>query len=63
MLSCEGHAWLTQAALTVMQYLPLRKPYWQYIPALNAARRWLHWPAVKHAQTMEVLPLLSPVTR
>jgi radical SAM superfamily enzyme YgiQ (UPF0313 family) len=44
MLSCEGHAWLTQAALSVMQFLPLRKPYWQYIPSLNIARRWLRWP-------------------
>lgn len=45
MLSCEGHAWLTQAALSVMQYLPVPKPYWQYIPVLNATRRWLRWPA------------------
>jgi len=60
MLSCEGHAWLTQAALSVMQYLPLRKPYWQYIPALNTARRWLRWPMPKHAVTTEILPALSP---
>jgi radical SAM superfamily enzyme YgiQ (UPF0313 family) len=56
MLSCEGHAWITQAALSVMQYLPLRKPYWQYIPALNTARRWLRWPAPKHSSGNEVLP-------
>ncbi|MFO1513734.1 MAG: radical SAM protein, partial [Verrucomicrobiota bacterium] len=60
MLSCEGHAWLTQAALSVMQYLPLRKPYWQYIPALNTARRWLRWPTAEHPQKMEVVPPLSP---
>jgi radical SAM superfamily enzyme YgiQ (UPF0313 family) len=60
MLSCEGHAWLTQAALSVMQYLPLRKPYWQYIPALNAARRFLRWPALKHSPRAEILPALSP---
>lgn len=59
MLSCEGHAWLTQAALSVMQYLPLRKPYWQYIPALNTARRWLRWPAPKHSTMNEVLPPLA----
>jgi radical SAM superfamily enzyme YgiQ (UPF0313 family) len=56
MLSCEGHAWITQAALSVMQYLPLRKPYWQYIPALNTARRWLRLPNPKHSQATEVLP-------
>jgi radical SAM superfamily enzyme YgiQ (UPF0313 family) len=56
MLSCEGHAWITQAALSVMQYLPLRKPYWQYIPALNTARRWLRLPAPKHSAGNEVLP-------
>ncbi len=59
MLSCEGHAWLTQAALSVMQYLPLRRPYWQYIPALNTARRWLRWPAPKHSTANEVLPPLA----
>lgn len=59
MLSCEGHAWLTQAALSVMQYLPLRKPYWQYIPALNTARRWLRWPAPKYSAANEVLPPLA----
>lgn len=59
MLSCEGHAWLTQAALSVMQHLPLRKPYWQYIPALNTARRWLRWPAPKHSTANEVLPPLA----
>jgi radical SAM superfamily enzyme YgiQ (UPF0313 family) len=47
MLSCQGHDWLTQAALSVMQYLPVRKPYWQYLPALNAARRWLRAPVPK----------------
>ena len=62
MLSCEGHAWLTQAALSVMQYLPLRKPYWQYIPALNTARRWLRWQAASRSREMEVLPVFSPVT-
>lgn len=60
MLSCEGHAWLTQAALSVMQYLPLRKPYWQYIPALNTARRWLRWPAPKHSVANETLSPLAP---
>ncbi|MEK7781938.1 MAG: radical SAM protein [Verrucomicrobiota bacterium] len=58
MLSCEGHAWITQAALSVMQYLPLRKPYWQYIPALNTARRWLRLPNPKHSQATEVVPPL-----
>jgi radical SAM superfamily enzyme YgiQ (UPF0313 family) len=61
MLSCEGHAWLTQAALSLMRYLPLRKPYWQYIPALNAARRWLRWPAMKYSRSIEALPSLSSV--
>lgn len=61
MLSCEGHAWLTQAALSVLRYLPLRKPYWRYIPALNTARRWLRWPAMKHSRSPELLPSLSPV--
>ena len=60
MLSCEGHAWLTQAALSVMQYLPLRKPYWQHIPTLNAARRWLRWPFTKNLSAVEILPPLSP---
>jgi radical SAM superfamily enzyme YgiQ (UPF0313 family) len=60
MLSCEGHAWLTQAALSVMQYLPLRKPYWQYIPALNTARRWLRWPIPKYSRPPEILPAFSP---
>ncbi|MGC3957990.1 MAG: radical SAM protein [Verrucomicrobiota bacterium] len=59
MLSCEGHAWLTQAALSVMQYLPLRKPYWQYIPALNTTRRWLRWPGLKHSTGNETLPPLA----
>jgi radical SAM superfamily enzyme YgiQ (UPF0313 family) len=40
MLSCEGHSALTQVALRVMNYLPFRKPYWQYIPALNRVRRF-----------------------
>jgi radical SAM superfamily enzyme YgiQ (UPF0313 family) len=39
MLSCEGHTATTQLALRVMNYLPFRKPYWQYIPALNRLRR------------------------
>jgi radical SAM superfamily enzyme YgiQ (UPF0313 family) len=39
MLSCEGHSTLTQVALRIMNYLPFRKPYWQYIPALNRVRR------------------------
>jgi radical SAM superfamily enzyme YgiQ (UPF0313 family) len=39
MLSCEGHSAVTQAALRVMSHLPFRKPYWQYIPALNRLRR------------------------
>jgi radical SAM superfamily enzyme YgiQ (UPF0313 family) len=41
MLSCEGHSTLTQFALRVMSRLPIRKPYWQYIPALNRVRRLL----------------------
>jgi hypothetical protein len=41
MLSCEGHSALTEIALRVMNYLPFRKPYWQYIPALNRIRRLL----------------------
>lgn len=61
MLSCEAHAWLTQAALSVMQCLPVRKPYWQYIPALNATRRWLRWPkANKQPSAPALLPALSP---
>jgi radical SAM superfamily enzyme YgiQ (UPF0313 family) len=63
MLSCEGHAWLTQAALSVMQYLPLRKPYWQYIPALNTARRWLRWSAPKHSTANEVVPRLATASQ
>lgn len=39
MLSCEGHTAVTQLALRVMNYLPFRKPYWQYIPTLNRVRR------------------------
>jgi len=39
MLSCEGHSAVTQIALRVMNHLPFRKPYWQYIPALNRVRR------------------------
>lgn len=39
MLSCEGHSAVTQLALRVMNYLPFRKPYWQYIPALNRVKR------------------------
>jgi radical SAM superfamily enzyme YgiQ (UPF0313 family) len=41
MLSCEGHSTVTQVALRIMNHLPFRKPYWQYIPALNRARRFL----------------------
>ncbi len=41
MLSCEGHSAVTQVALRVMSHLPFRKPYWQYIPALNRIRRFL----------------------
>jgi radical SAM superfamily enzyme YgiQ (UPF0313 family) len=64
MLSCEGHAWLTQAALSVMQYLPLQKPYWQYIPALNTARRWLHWPMSKRREpAAETLSSLATATQ
>jgi radical SAM superfamily enzyme YgiQ (UPF0313 family) len=58
MLSCEGHARLTQIALSVMQYLPLRKPYWQYIPALNSARNILRWSARQRGGTS---PALSPI--
>jgi anaerobic magnesium-protoporphyrin IX monomethyl ester cyclase len=39
-LSCEGHSVVTQLALRVMTWLPFRKPYWQYILALNRARRF-----------------------
>jgi radical SAM superfamily enzyme YgiQ (UPF0313 family) len=38
MLSCEGHSTLTQVALRIINHLPFRKPYWQYIPALNRVR-------------------------
>jgi radical SAM superfamily enzyme YgiQ (UPF0313 family) len=41
MLSCEGHSAVTQIAMRVMNYLPFRKPYWQYIPALNRVRQFL----------------------
>jgi radical SAM superfamily enzyme YgiQ (UPF0313 family) len=41
MLSCEGHSAVTQIALRVMSHLPFRKPYWQYIPALNRIRRFV----------------------
>lgn len=41
MLSCEGHSATTQLALRVMNHLPFRKPYWQYIPTLNRLRRLL----------------------
>jgi radical SAM superfamily enzyme YgiQ (UPF0313 family) len=41
MLSCEGHSTLTQVALRIMNHLPFRKPYWQYIPALNRVRRMI----------------------
>ena len=61
MLSCEGHDWVTQAALSVMRYLPLRKPYWQYLPALNVARRWLGAPLFKCFRIREAAPLLSPL--
>jgi radical SAM superfamily enzyme YgiQ (UPF0313 family) len=40
MLSCEGHSAVTQLALRVMSHLPFRKPYWQYIPALNRLKRF-----------------------
>ena len=41
MLSCEGHNATTRLALRVMNHLPFRKPYWQYIPTLNRLRRLL----------------------
>jgi len=41
MLSCEGHHAATRLALQVMNYLPFRKPYWQYISTLNRLRRLL----------------------
>ncbi len=41
MLSCEGHHTATRLALRVMNHLPFRKPYWQYIPTLNRLRRLL----------------------
>lgn len=41
MLSCEGHSLTTRLALRVMNHLPVRKPYWQYIPTLNRLRRLL----------------------
>jgi hypothetical protein len=59
MLSCEGHGRLTQAALAVLRWLPVRKPYWQYLPALNAVRRWLRWPVPKPATLAEPLPSLA----
>lgn len=61
MLSCEGHAWLTQAALSALQYLPWRKPYWQYIPALNGARRCLWWPRTKTTRAA-LLPAFAPAS-
>ncbi len=60
MLSCEGHARLTQAALRVMPYLPLRKPYWQYLPALNRVRRWLR-PFSRPHSKQEASPSLRHV--
>jgi radical SAM superfamily enzyme YgiQ (UPF0313 family) len=56
MLSCEGHARLTQAALSLMQFLPVRKPYWQHLPALNSVRRWLRWPRGKGSTSAALLP-------
>lgn len=41
MLSCEGHGAAVENALRIMPYLPLRKPYWQYLPALNRIKRLL----------------------
>ena len=41
LLSCEGHARLTQWGLKAMALLPFPKPYWQYIPTLNRIRRFL----------------------
>ena len=70
MLSCEGHGWLTQAALSVMPWLPVRKPYWQYLPALNAVRRWMRWPSrwtpwpgSKLTSLTEDLPSLAPISK
>jgi len=60
MLSSEGHDWLTQAALSVMNYLPVRKPYWQYVPTLNAVRRQLRWPMKRSHQPLEIIPALTP---
>jgi hypothetical protein len=45
MLSCEGHARLTQWGLQAMALLPFPKPYWQYIPFLNRVRRLLPFAA------------------
>ena len=58
MLSCEGHAASTQLALRLMRFLPFRKPYWQYIPMLNHARRWLQ-PAPP-PRPREAAPELEP---
>ncbi len=63
MLSCEGHAWLTQAALSVMQHLPLRKPYWQYIPILNGARHWLRWPSPQMPREIKPLAKLASASQ
>lgn len=41
MLSCEGHGAAVERALRIMPFLPLRKPYWQYLPALNRIKRLL----------------------
>jgi radical SAM superfamily enzyme YgiQ (UPF0313 family) len=59
MLSSEGHDWLTQAALSVMNFLPVRKPYWQYIPTLNAVRRQLRWPMKQSTPSLEIIPALT----
>jgi anaerobic magnesium-protoporphyrin IX monomethyl ester cyclase len=62
MLSCECQGWLTQAALRLLEHLPFPKPYWQYVPALNAARLWLGGFAAGPAASVDSLPpQISPV--
>lgn len=39
MLSCEGHGAAVENALRILPWLPLRKPYWQYLPVLNRLKR------------------------
>jgi hypothetical protein len=61
MLSCEGQARITQAALSAMRLLPLSKPYWQYLPLLNTFRQWMRWPAARPTTPGELCQSLAPV--